>query len=217
MLPVALAALPFGMLFGAEAIRQGLSLWEAWLMSLTVFAGGAQFMAMGLWTDPVPWAGLALATLVVNLRHALMSASLAGKLAGFSRWQRAAAAFLLADETWALAERRALWAGLTPAWYFGTGLTLYVLWSFGTLTGALLGGLIPEPGRYGLDFAFPAIFVCLITGFIKDWSALPVVLAAGGTALAVHAAIPGMWFVLAGGLAGIAVAAALPTGKGRAA
>lgn len=213
MLPIALAALPFGMLFGAEAIRQGLTLWEACLMSLTVFAGGAQFMSMGLWADPVPVVGLALATLVVNLRHALMAASLSCRMARFDPWQRAAAAFLLADETWALAERQALRSGLTPGYYFGAGLTLYLLWSVGTLAGALLGGLIPDPARYGLDFAFPAIFICLITGFVKDWKALPVILAAGGTALAVHAALPGMWFVLAGGVAGIAVAAALPTGQ----
>jgi 4-azaleucine resistance transporter AzlC len=214
MLPIALAAVPFGMLFGAEAIRQGLSLWEAWLMSLTVFAGGAQFMSMGLWADPVPWVGLALATLVVNLRHTLMSASLAGKMAGFGSWQKAGAAFLLADETWALAERRAMRVGLTPAYYFGIGLTLYVLWSVSTLMGAVLGGLIPDPARFGLDFAFPAIFICLITGFVKDWKALPVILAAGGTAMAVHAAVPGMWFVMAGGLAGIVVAAVLPSGSG---
>lgn len=213
MLPIALAALPFGMLFGAEAIRQGLSVWEAWLMSLTVFAGGAQFMSMGLWADPAPWVGLALATLVVNLRHVLMSASLAGKMGRFGLWQCGAAAFMLADETWALAERRALQGGLTPAYYFGVGGTLYVLWSVGTLIGAVLGGLIPEPERFGLDFAFPAIFICLITGFIKDWNALPVILAAGGAALAVQALVPGMWFVLAGGIAGIAVAALLPPAK----
>ena len=213
MLPIALAALPFGMLFGAEAIRQGLTPWEACLMSLAVFAGGAQFMSMGLWADPVPVVGLALATLVVNLRHTLMAASLSGRMAEFSPWQRGAAAFLMADETWALAERQAQRSGLTPGYYFGLGVTLYLLWVLGTLAGAVLGGLIPDPLRYGLDFAFPAIFLCLITGFVRDWRALPVILAAGGTALAVHATLPGMWFVLVGGVAGILVAAALPTGK----
>jgi len=213
MLPVALAALPFGMLFGAEAARQGLSVAEALLMSLTVFAGGAQFMSMGLWADPAPWLALALATFVVNLRHALMAASLSGKVAAFTGWQRGAAAFLMADETWALAERRAFGTRLTPAYYFGVALTLYVLWSISTVAGALVGGLIPEPGRYGLDFAFPAIFICLITGFVKDWKALPVIAASAGTALVLHATVPGMWFVLGGGIAGITVAALLPVGR----
>ena len=86
MFPVALAAIPFGMLFGAEAARQCLSLAEALLMSLTVFAGGAHFMSMGLWADPAPWLGLALATFVINLRHALMAASLSGKVATFAPW-----------------------------------------------------------------------------------------------------------------------------------
>lgn len=213
MLPVALAAIPFGMLFGAEAARQGLTVAEALLMSLMVFAGGAQFMSMGLWADPAPWLGLALATLVVNLRHVLMAASLSGKVASFTPLQRAIAAFLMADETWALAERRAFGDQLTPAYYFGVALTLYVLWATSTVAGALVGGLIPEPERYGLDFAFPAIFICLITGFVKNWRAVPVIVASAGVALVLHATVPGMWFVLGGGLAGIMVAALLPVAQ----
>ena len=98
MAPIALAALPFGMLFGAESARQGLTRAEALLMSLTVFAGGSQFLAMGLWADPAPWATLALATLVVNLRHTLMSASLSGKLGALAGWHRPLAMFRTADE-----------------------------------------------------------------------------------------------------------------------
>jgi 4-azaleucine resistance transporter AzlC len=210
MLPIALAALPFGMLFGAEATRQGLAPAETLLMSLTVFAGGSQFLAMGLWADPAPWVTLALATLLVNLRHTLMSASLSGKLGAFPPWTKALAAFLLADETWALAERRALDGRLTPSWYFGCALTLYALWAAGSLTGALLGGLITSPERWGLDFAFPAIFIVLIMGFAKSWSALPVVAVAAAVAWWAERAIGGSWFILLGGLAGIAVAALMP-------
>jgi predicted branched-subunit amino acid permease len=113
--PLAVAAMPFGMIFGAEALRKGLTAAEIILMSVAVFAGGSQFMAVGLWQHPVPWAGIALAVLLVNLRHVLMSASLVGKMEGFRPWQRWLGAFLLADETWATCERRALALPLTPA------------------------------------------------------------------------------------------------------
>lgn len=209
MLPIALSAMPFGMLFGAEAARQGLSTPEATLMSMAVFAGGAQFMAMGLWSEPAPWAALALAVFVVNLRHVLMAASLSGRMTGFGPWGRAGAAFLLADETWALAERRALAGGLTPGYYLGIGLTLYALWAVSTVIGAQLGGLIADPERWGIDFAFPAIFICLVLGFARDWRAVPVIAVSAAVALAVQQIAGGSWFVIAGGLAGMAVAAAL--------
>lgn len=210
MLPIAVAAIPFGMLFGAEAMRQGLTLAEAVFMSLTVFAGGAQFMAMGLWAEPAPWLALALATFVVNLRHALMAASLSGRMAGFAPGIKALAAFFMADETWALAERRALSAPLTRGYYFGVALTLYVLWAISTAAGALVGGLIARPEVWGIDFAFPAIFLLLITGFARSWRALPVIAAAGGAALVAQAMVPGAWFILIGGIAGIAAAALMP-------
>lgn len=210
MAPIAVAALPFGIIFGVEAARQGLSVAEAVTMSLLVFAGGSQFLAMGLWADPIPVIGIALATFVVNLRHVLMAASLAGKMGRFGRVERWAAVFFLADETWALAERRALAQPLSRGFYWGAGLTLYALWPLGALIGGIAGGFIPDPARWGLDFAFPALFICLVIGFARGWRAAPVVGASALVALAVHALVPGTWYVLAGGLAGMAVAALLP-------
>src|SRR5690606_31462283 len=82
--PVMVAAGPIGLLFGALGVGKGLSVAEAGLMSLLVFAGGAQFAAMELWTWPVPVAALAFSTLLVNARHILMGASLGPKLSGFT-------------------------------------------------------------------------------------------------------------------------------------
>ena len=87
MLPLALSAMPFGMIYGSEAMRKGLSLAETLLMSLIVFAGGSQFLAVSLWHYPVPWLGIAAAVLLVNLRHTLMAASLVSKLGSFKPWQ----------------------------------------------------------------------------------------------------------------------------------
>jgi len=84
VLPAAVAVVPFGVLLGARAVEQGLSVPEVALMSATVFAGSAQFVAIDIWTEPAPWLVLAVSTLLVNARHILMGASLSRKLAAFS-------------------------------------------------------------------------------------------------------------------------------------
>jgi predicted branched-subunit amino acid permease len=75
-LPIALGDFAFGLVFGVVARQAGLSLSESVLMSGLVFAGAAQFIAIGLWTAPLPIVSLIVTTLVVNLRHLLMGAAL---------------------------------------------------------------------------------------------------------------------------------------------
>ena len=74
--PAAVAAAPIGLLFGAVAASKGLSPFEVFLMSIMVFAGGAQFAAIELWASPAPVAALVFSTLPINARHVLMGASL---------------------------------------------------------------------------------------------------------------------------------------------
>lgn len=215
MLPVAGAAVPFAMVLGSEAVRQGLSAFEITVMSLTVFAGSSQFIAVSLWQHPAPWASLAIAVLLVNLRHTLMAASLAPKLQHFPTWMKPIGIFLMADETWALNEQRAQATQLTPAFYFGVALCLYVIWACGTLLGANLGTLIPDPKVFGFDFVFPAVFICLVVGFAKSWRAVPIILASALVAVAVKSFAGGTSYIIAGGLAGMCVAALLPQERER--
>ena len=208
--PLAVAVVPFGLILGAEAVRHGLAPAEAMLMSATVFAGGAQFLAVGLWERPAPWATLALAALLVNLRHTLMSASLVRKMGAFGPWRRAAAAFVLTDEAWATCERHALRQPLTPAYYASVALTLYIVWNVSTAFGTAAGALFPHPERFGLDFAFPAAFIGMVMGFSKSWRAAPIIGASAAAAVVTHHLIGGAWHVIAGGCAGVAVAFAVP-------
>ena len=211
--PLELAGTPFGLIFGAAAVQAGLSPGESVLMSATMFAGSAQFLAVSLWSNPAPWLWLAFAVLLINLRHVLMAASLARKMERFQPWQRWLAAFVLGDETWAMAERRALSRPLTPAFYAGMGVTTYVWWVVATAVGAIAGSFIPEPQRFGLDFAFPAVVIWIVLGFAKSWHAAPVVAASAVVALLTHRFVEGTWFVVAGGLAGMIVAVLLPAPK----
>lgn len=213
ILPALIAMVPFGLLLGQQAVAKGLTPLEVLAMSSLVFAGSSQFLAVGLWSMPAEALALALAALLINLRHVLMGASIAAKIDHFGPL-RFLAVHVMADETWAVAERRALTERLTPAFWFGAGGTLFVAWQCMTVLGAWLGSLIRDPERFGFDFAFPAIFIALALGFWKGWRTAPVIAAAGVTAVVVHAAIPGAWYVLAGALAGIAAAVAMaPAGE----
>ena len=206
-LPLTIAVAPIGMIFGVGATAKGLSVVEAALMSALVFAGGSQFVALDLWRSPAPWLALGLAALLVNIRHVLLSMSLGSKLQAFPVPLRYLAMLLLADEVWAMAEKRAIAATLTPAWYAGIALPFYLTWLLATLAGALAGSAIGNPRALGLDFAFTAVFIVLVVGFWKGRKTGFILLASGIAAILVHQLVGGAWYIAAGATAGISVAA----------
>lgn len=207
ILPAVVAGVPFGLLLGALATERGLALGEIGLMSAFVFAGSSQFVALNGWTMPPAVVAIGLATLVVNLRHVLMSASIRPRMAHWPAWLRVPALLLLADEVWAFAEARAAKGVLGPAFYAGLALPLYVAWLGATLAGAALGRLVQDPKTLGFDFAFIAIFIGLVIGFRHRAGFAVTAGAAGVTAALVHLVAPGAWSIAAGAVAGLAVAA----------
>lgn len=205
--PLLVAMVPIGGVFGAVAVSKGLSPLEACLMSLFVFAGGAQFVAMDLWTHPASWTALGFSALLVNLRHILMSASIAAKMDSFKTWQRWLSMLVLTDESWALAEFRSVNRKLSSLFFAATALSIYVVWNLSTLTGALLGAVIGDTIVIGLDFAFTAVFIVLLMGFWKGRETGFVLVASAAAALVTHKHVPGAWYIAAGALAGLAVTA----------
>lgn len=206
LLPAAVAVIPFGLLLGARAAEKGLSTGEIFLMCATVFAGSAQFVVIDLWTSPASWAFIALTTLLVNIRHVLMGASLAGKLGAFPGASRLVVAFFMVDETWAMAERRALETQVTPAFYAGLTVMLYSNWLVCNMAGAAIGGAMTDPRALGFDFAFTAIFIGLLAGFWKGSTTAIVLAASAAAAVVVKLAVPGPWYIMAGGSAGVVAA-----------
>ncbi len=205
-LPVVAGAVPFGLLLGSAAAKAGLSPLDMGLMSGLIFAGSAQFVAVEMWGQGAAGAAVVGSVLMVNLRHLLMGATLAPRLRGEPPLRTGAALFLMTDELWALALRRG--EALTFAYWFGIGLSLYVAWLASTVAGTLAGALIADPAAWGLDFTFVAVFLCLLAGVWTGASSLPPWLASGAAALAVHALLPGgPWHIIAGAVAGGAVAA----------
>jgi 4-azaleucine resistance transporter AzlC len=200
-LPLAPGIAAFGLLYGVMARQVGLSPWEALVMSLLVHAGSAQFTVLGMWSTggALP---IILTTLVVNLRHLLMGASIAPYLRELDPWWKALLALWMSDETYALSiaeyER-----GAGSHWYFfGANLLVYMVWASSGLAGALLGPRVPDPTRYGLDLVFPLAFLGLMMSFVKDRAGVAVALASGAMALAAARWLPGKWYVIVAGLLG---------------
>jgi 4-azaleucine resistance transporter AzlC len=205
--PAMVAAFPIGLLFGAIAQSKGLSAVEVALFSGLVFAGGAQLAAIELWTQPIPIVALVISTFLINARYLLMSASFAPKAATWSLPAKLYSFHVFADENWALAERRARTRAVTVAYFAGAGAVFHVNWVGSSVLGALLGPLLGDPTRFGADFAFVAIFVALVVGFVDDRRAGLVVAASAIGATLAFITIGAPWHVLAGALAGIATAA----------
>jgi 4-azaleucine resistance transporter AzlC len=209
ILPVLFAATPIGLLWGTFAAGKGLSPLEAGLMSGSVFAGAAQFVALEVWRDPVPWMLLTVTAFIVNIRHVLMGASLSRHMRGIDRRWHPLMMFLLVDEGWAFSERRVQTTPLTLAYYFGLGLPMWISWTTSSTIGAVVGRSFGDPAAIGLDFAFSALFISIIAGFWKGSRTGAVLAASAITAALVKFVVPGAWYIVAGGLAGVAVAALL--------
>jgi len=207
--PAMVAAAPIALLYGAIATNKGLSPLEVALSSGLVFAGGAQLAAIELWTTPVPLAALVLSTFLINARYVLMSASLAPKVAHLPLLGRIVGFHVLADENWAMSERRAGGGRISAPYFFGMGAVFWLNWMAFSLLGGLTGPLIGDPSRFGADFAFTAMFIALTAGFARSRTSVMVIAASAAAAALAHLTVGAPWHVLAGALTGIAVAALL--------
>jgi len=201
-LPLAASAFAFGLAFGVLARGAGLRLAEVALMSTTVFSGTAQLVVLGLWASPLPSAPILIATLIVGLRHLLLGATLRPWLAGLSPRRAYGALFFLTDESWALSLRAFGSGGRDAAFFLGSGLTMTVAWIGGSVLGRAGGSWLTDPARWGLDFAFTAVFVALLVGSWRGRRDLLPWAVAAGVALAAHRWLPGRWYILLGALAG---------------
>jgi 4-azaleucine resistance transporter AzlC len=189
MLPMLLGAIPFGIIFGSLAGAAGLSTWQTVGMSALVFAGSAQFIAISLLGGGATLAVLLLTTLVVNLRHALYSASLQPFVRHLpARW-RVPLAFWLTDEAFAVVQHRYAESDASPHkhWYFlGAALAMYLSWQLCTWVGLLFGQAVPNIGAWGLDFAMLATFIGIVVPMLRNRPQVAAALVAGAVAVACH-------------------------------
>lgn len=201
--PVAISVAAYGLVWGVLAGQKGMTLAEVALMSGLVFAGASQFVALDMWQPgALPVASIVMATLIINLRLALMSATMRPLVAQLPLWRALGAMFLVSDESWAvtMAERHRGEAGL--AFFLGSGTLCWLSWLAATLTGRLAGSVIENPTALGLDFAFTATFLALLLGMWKGRPDLLPWIVGGLVALLVSQLVEGNWYIIAGGLSG---------------
>ncbi|HEX8220832.1 MAG TPA: AzlC family ABC transporter permease [Chloroflexia bacterium] len=205
MLPIALVDVPFAIVLGVLARQAGLSTLEIMLMSMLVFAGASQLIAVGLWASPVPVLTIVLTTLIVNVRHLLMGAALRPWFSRLGPLKTYASAHFITDESWALAMREFKNGGRDAAFLLGGGLALFVLWVGGTGIGHLLGAGISAQDliTWGLDFVVTAVFVALAVSLWRGKADLLPWIVAAGVSFGAYLLLPGTrWYILLGGLAG---------------
>ena len=159
--PICLGYFPIGLALGVLAQQAGLPWWAVAMMSLLVFAGSAQFICVAMLAAQASPASIILTTLVVNLRHVLMSSALAVYLSGINRKFLAFFAYGVTDESFAVNMTRFRDGG----WDHWRALVVNQLansiWFLATVTGALVGQFVPQ-GAFGIDYALTGMFICLL-------------------------------------------------------
>jgi 4-azaleucine resistance transporter AzlC len=203
--PLLIGVIPFGIIYGVVAAGTGMPLILAQLISLIVFAGSAQFACAQLIGAGASGLMIVTTAFVINLRHALYSASLEPYTLHLpSRWKWVLS-YLLTDEAYAVAIRH--YQSNAPLknkhWhFFGAGIGLWSTWQVSTGAGILLGAHVPA--SWSLDFALALSFIAIVLPMLKTRADVAAALSAGAVALAAHA-LPYKLGLLLASFTGIAV------------
>jgi predicted branched-subunit amino acid permease len=184
LLPMHLGVMPFGVIYGIVALQSGIPPLAAVLMSSIVFAGSAQFLLAQLVGVGAPALLMVGAAGLVNLRHALYSASVAPVLEHLPMRWKLLLSYFLTDEAYAAAIPHLLASPRSPCAHWillGAGFALWAGWQIATLVGVLLGAGLPND--WSLDFALPLTFIAIVVPLLTDRKRIAVALAAGALAV----------------------------------
>lgn len=204
----------FGLVYGLSARAAGFSPIEAGAMSLFLFAGASQFVAIGYVLGGFSWLAILALTAFINARHFLYGAALAPYLSHVPRVQRALMAQVLTDEAFALAiaHFRRLGRGDVRGYWTGAIVSTFIPWNLATWVGVTVGGSIPDPNQFGLDVIFPAAMGGLAVGLITGRRELVAALSAAVIAVGVAMAWDPAAGIIGGGVIGPLIGMAIRPG-----
>ena len=194
-IPVVLGYLPVGLAFGVLARKTGLSPLEAGLMSLLVYAGSSQFIAVEMISKGTMGLPVVITTFFVNLRHLLMSSTIFHLLNKQPLRTLLLLSAQLTDESFAVATSNREKVENRPGYMLGLQMASQVSWVVGSVAGAFFGGLI-DPEGYGLPFAFPGLFICLLVLQIRSRLHVALMVVAGVLSLLFKGLLPGHWTIV---------------------
>ncbi len=208
-MPVALGYIPIGFAFAAMGLAFGALPMHIFLMSALVFACSSQIVALQMITQDATIFSIVLTTLVVNLRHILMSSMVAPYLQRYKKRQIAFFSFLLCDEAFALhssywTQNNAL-RSVPKTETFAVSITLYFGWLLGNLL-ALGTGITPESmQRLGLDYAPVSMLLGIVVLLAQKWTHVVVMISCGAMAVGLRIAGAGSAGIMIAALVGAAL------------
>jgi 4-azaleucine resistance transporter AzlC len=185
--PLAVAVGGFGLTYGVLARQAGFTSVEAVVFSILTFAGSAQFAAVSIVGDGGTALAAIVAALLLNARYLPIGLSVAPYLPGRAA-ARAAQGQVAVDESWAVSHRGE--GRYDPRLLVGAGVTIYAAWVVCSIAGVAAGSALGDPETFGLDAAFPALFLALLAGQIRDRRLLVAAIAGGAIALAMVPLVP---------------------------
>lgn len=210
LLPMHLGVMPFGVIYGIVALQSGIPPMAAMLMSSIVFAGSAQFLIAQLVGVGAPALLMVGAAGLVNLRHALYSASVAPVLEHLPMRWKLLLSYFLTDEAYAAAIPHLLAEPRSPFAHWillGAGFALWAGWQVATIVGVVLGAELPND--WSLDFALPLTFIAIVVPLLTDRKRIAIALVAGGLAVLL-AGLPYKLGLFVAALGALLLAAVLP-------
>ncbi len=194
-LPIVLGYIPVGIAFGVLGRQAGFSILEASGMSLLVYAGAAQFIAAEMLSGGALVITVVLTTFLVNLRHVLMSSSIAPHLGKIKPAMVFMLSAELTDESFSVAMVDTDKIEGRPYYLLGMQVVSHFAWVFGSVIGAVFGAFI-DSSAFGFPFAMTALFICLLVLQLKTRIHFIVMLVAGISALVFKALLPSTWYIL---------------------
>jgi len=217
-LPIALGYLPVAVTYGLLARQAGLSPFQAAGMSLFVYAGASQFMAVKMLAAGIHGAQIVLAAFILNFRHFLMSASLSQAL---PTRRPALLAYGITDETFVAGSLALRDAGFTSVSFLAMAVLAYLSWAAGSLAGALFGALIPPGLASAMGVGLYAMFIALLVPSLKtNWRGAAVAGCSALTALGLWLLFPRFpegWRIILATLGASALGLLLPRDRRQAA
>ncbi len=201
--PLIPGVVPFSMVAGIAAVQAGFTPAQSIAFSLIGYAGSAQLIASQMVAGHAPVVLIVLATLIVNLRFAMYSASLMPLFGGVPLAQRWLLAYGLTDQSYGVTLGRPATETAPVAYFAGACALMWLTWQSGTAVGALLGASIPA--SWPLDFAVPLSFIALLLPVLKSRPQLLAAVVSALVAVAAHG-LPFRLNLILGAACGIMVA-----------
>ncbi len=209
-LPLGVSIFVYGMAFGLVAAQAAFGMGKAVVTSAAIYSGSAQLAAVNLiQTGTATLATLAATVMIINARYLLFGAALQPWLSQARPMQAYGSLLLLGDANWLLVMRAISAGEQDRAYLAGTGVPMFAGWLLGTAFGAGVGNILPAPEVLGVDLMLPAFAAAMMAAMMKTRAALVPVLVGAGAALIVAQVLGPSWGIIAAGLAGAAVAAAM--------